>query len=159
MAVQVFQVCDFDSAGVVKMNILHRSLRDLRSARRLNSCCSTGAAQPPMLDSRGCTWQRLMCESVKCGVLFFTFSQSNPGGKLAVIECLAHLRDLNHPPLHNKREVLEMRFEKRPFAARFGSLLSFPSTVCFYSIQDQRVQQLRPSVIPHQTRLVARSHL
>lgn len=98
MAARVFQVCDSDSAGVVKMNILHCSLRDLRSARRLNSCCSTGAAQPPMLDSRGWTWQPLMCESVKCGVLFFTFSQSNPGGKLAVIECLAHLRDLTPPP-------------------------------------------------------------
>lgn len=98
MAMQVFQVCDSDSAGVVKMNILHCSLRDLCSARRLNSCCSTGAAQPPVLDSRGCTWQRLMCESVKCGVLFFTFSQSNPGGKLAVIECLAHLGDLKTSP-------------------------------------------------------------
>lgn len=117
IAVQVFQVCDSDSAGVVKMNILHCSLGDLCSARRLNSCCSTGAAQPPMLDSRGCTWQRLMCESVKCGVLFFTFSQSNPGGKLAVIECSAHLRYLKTSPPpppktnknNNKRGAPEMR--------------------------------------------------
>lgn len=159
MAMQVFQVCDSDSAGVVKMNILHCSLRDLCSARRLNSCCSTGAAQPPVLDSRGCTWQRLMCESVKCGVLFFTFSQSNPGGKLAVIECLAHLGDLKTSPPHNKRGASEMRYEKRPFAASFGTLLSFQSTVCFNSIQDQRVQQLWPSVIPHQARLIVRSHL
>lgn len=76
MAVKVFQVSDSDSAGVVKMNILRCSLRDFCSARRLNSCCSPGAALPPMVDSRGCTWQHLMCESVKCGVLFFTFSQS-----------------------------------------------------------------------------------
>lgn len=146
---QVFQVCDCDSAGVVKMNILHCSLRDLCSARRLNSCCSAGAARPPMLDSRGCTWQRLTCEPAKCGVLFFTFSQTNPGGKLAVIECSAHLRRLKTEP----------RYEKRPFAASFGALLSLRPTVCFHSVQDQRVQQLRPSLIPHQARLVVRSHL
>lgn len=61
---EFFQDSDSDSAGVVKMSILSSSLRDFCSARLLNSCCSTGAAQPPTADSCGRTWQPLTCESV-----------------------------------------------------------------------------------------------
>lgn len=51
--VRFFQDSDSDSAGGVKMNILSSSRRDLCSARLLNSRCSTGAAQPPLVDSCG----------------------------------------------------------------------------------------------------------
>lgn len=96
-------------------------------------------------------------------VYFFAFSQSNPGGKLTVIECSAHLTDLKTTTdMHQLVKPEKKKKKKRArgfgvealkylFAAGFGAFVSFQSSVCFHSVRDHRVQQLSPSVIPHQT--------
>lgn len=139
------------------MNILRCSLRDLCSARRLNSCCSTGAAQPPMVDSHGCTWQRFTCESVKCGVLFFTFSQSNPGSELAVIECSAHLRDLKTTKNNNhKKQVRGFRDERweMSFYCKFWcpSFLSVNCLLSFHARSESSAALAISHPAPDETR-------
>lgn len=50
-----------------------------------------------------------------------------------------------------ERRAPGLRLGKYLFAAGFGAFVSFQSSVCFRWVQDQRVQQLSPSVIPQLT--------
>lgn len=176
MAVWVFRDSDSDSAGVVKLNILGSSLGDFCSARLLNSCCSAGAAQPPMVDSCGRTWRTAfnewICVIAEVYYLFFfqTFSRSNPGGKLTVIECSAHLTDPKTTTGDEPGRKTEKKIKKSEGIESWGSwnifllqvlvhLFLFSQAFAFIPYKIREFSSSRHQSFRTKPRLVVRSHL